>query len=93
MLSHQILLIQLLLVNNSNIIISDDPSNTINFISSILNFATEDTNLYLLLYYYMQIHLNNFYKIEKVQFSINNNLYNIDYNKDLLSIYNDLEVN
>ena len=78
-------------INNIDIIILDDPTNSVNFISSILNFATENTQLDILLYYYLQIHLKNFHKIERVKFNINNKLYEIDHNKELCEIYNSLD--
>ena len=58
-----------------------------NFISNILSYSTKDSNLSILIYYYLQIYLNIFDIITDVSLGIDDNYYKVNYEETLNSIY------
>ncbi len=75
--------------NNDKSILTIDESQI--FIPHILLFCTNQTKLYVILYYYLQKYLKNFDTFYSVKIKINDKLYNVDHYDSLYNIYNHLE--
>jgi hypothetical protein len=78
------------LQNNSKKLIINDCIKH-NFINNILSNASIDSNLSILIYYYLQKYLNNYDKINKVELELNNRKFLVKHNDNLNNIYNDLD--
>jgi hypothetical protein len=61
------------------------------FISNIMDHASKDSVLSILIYYYLQKHLNNYDTIMNVELELGGKYYKIKYDNTLEQIYNRLE--
>jgi len=81
--------ISITLQNNSQKLIINDCVKH-KFINNILSNASIDSNLSILIYYYLQKYLNNYDKINKVELELNNRKFLVNHNDNLENIYNKL---
>ena len=82
--------ISITLQNNSKKLIINDCVKH-KFINNILSNASIDSNLSILIYYYLQKYLNNYDKINKVELELNNRKFLVKHNDTLENIYNELD--
>ena len=85
--------IELILTDEDNINRSVTIKNRLGekFISHILNYSTKESRLSTLLYYYLQKYLNDNGKIISTKIEIDGSIIDIDHDKELGIIYDELE--